>query len=78
MKRSEEGAVVERAHRRPRTPADCVGAMIAGVVERFTDLPDAVVVSARQVSFETVHRHCVTAERTATLGELRQGPDGRL
>jgi GTP cyclohydrolase IV len=75
MKRSDEGAVVERAHRRPRTPVDCVGAMIAGVVERFAHLPDEAVVSARQVSFETVHRHCLTAERTATLGELRRALD---
>jgi GTP cyclohydrolase I/GTP cyclohydrolase-4 len=72
MKRSDEGAVVERAHRRPRTPADCVRAMIAGAVERFAELPDAALVSARQESFETVHRHCVTAERADTLGALRR------
>jgi GTP cyclohydrolase IV len=72
MKRSDEGAVVERAHQRPRTPADCVGAMIAGAVERFADLPDAAFVSAHQESFETVHRHCVTAERAGPLGELRR------
>jgi GTP cyclohydrolase IV len=77
MKRSDEGAVVERAHRRPRTPADCVAAMIAGVVERFTDLPDEAVVSARLESFETLHRHCVTAERTDTLAELRRSLDAR-
>jgi GTP cyclohydrolase IV len=71
MKRSDEGAVVERAHRRPRTPGDCVAAMIAGVVERFAGLPDAAFVSATQESFETVHRHCTMAERTGTLGELR-------
>jgi GTP cyclohydrolase IV len=72
MKRSDEGAVVERAHRRPRTPADCVGAMISGAVERFAELPDAAVVSARQESFETIHRHCVVAERAGTLGALRR------
>jgi len=71
MKRSDEGAVVERAHRRPRTPGDCVAAMVAGVVERFADLPDAAIVSAAQESFETIHRHCTIAERTGTLGELR-------
>ena len=71
MKRSDEGAVVERAHRRPRTPGDCVAAMIAGVVERFAELPDSAVVSATQESFETIHRHCAIAERTGTLGELR-------
>jgi GTP cyclohydrolase-4 len=73
MKRSDEGAVVERAHRRPRTPADCVEAMVAGAVGRFGDLPGDAVVSARQESFETLHRHCVVAERTGTLGELRRG-----
>jgi GTP cyclohydrolase-4 len=72
MKRSDEGAVVERAHRRPRTPADCVGAMVGGAVERFPELPDEAVVAAEQESFETIHRHCVTAARTATLGELRR------
>jgi GTP cyclohydrolase-4 len=72
MKRSDEGAVVERAHRRPRTAGDCVAAMIAGVVERLVDLPDAAVVSAAQESFETIHRHCVAAERTGTLGALRR------
>ena len=46
MKRSDEAAVVERAHRRPRAVDDCVQAMVAGVVERFADLPDAAFVSA--------------------------------
>jgi GTP cyclohydrolase I/GTP cyclohydrolase-4 len=72
MKRSDEGAVVERAHRRPRTPGECVAAMISGAVERFAELPDAAVVSARQESFETIHRHCVVAERVGTLGALRR------
>ena len=33
MKRSDEGAVVEKAHRRPRFVEDCVREMIRGVVE---------------------------------------------
>ncbi|MFP5364949.1 MAG: GTP cyclohydrolase MptA, partial [Thermoleophilia bacterium] len=36
MKRSDEGAVVEKAHRRPRFVEDCVREMIGGVV---ADLP---------------------------------------
>jgi GTP cyclohydrolase IV len=72
MKRSDEGAVVERAHRRPRAVDDCVRAMIAGVAERFADLPDAAFVSAAQESTETIHRHHLTAERTGLLGELRR------
>src|SRR3954453_8093394 len=33
MKRSDEGAVVEKAHRRPRFVEDCVREMVRGVVE---------------------------------------------
>jgi GTP cyclohydrolase I/GTP cyclohydrolase-4 len=72
MKRSDEGAVVERAHRRPRAVDDCVRAMIAGVVERFADLPDAAFVLAAQESTETIHRHHLTAERAGLLGDLRR------
>jgi GTP cyclohydrolase I/GTP cyclohydrolase-4 len=72
MKRSDEAAVVERAHRRPRTVDDCVRAMITGVVERFADLPDAGFVSAAQESTETIRRHHLTAERAGLLGELRR------
>jgi GTP cyclohydrolase-4 len=72
MKRNDEAAVVERAHRRPRSVDDCVRDMVAGVVERFADLPDTAFVSAAQDSIETIHRHHVTAERAGLLGELRR------
>jgi GTP cyclohydrolase IV len=72
MKRSDEAAVVERAHRRPRGVDGCVFAMIAGVLERFADAPDSAFVSAAQESTETIHRHHLTAERAGTLGELRR------
>src|ERR687893_1622965 len=35
MKRSDEGAVVEKAHRRPRFVEDCVREMVRGVVDGF-------------------------------------------
>ncbi len=35
MKRSDEGSVVEKAHRRPRFVEDCVREVIRGVIERF-------------------------------------------
>jgi GTP cyclohydrolase IV len=72
MRRSDEGAVVERAQRRPRAVDDCVRAMITGVVERFADLPDAAFVSAAQQSTEMTHGHRFTAERAGLLGELRR------
>jgi GTP cyclohydrolase I/GTP cyclohydrolase-4 len=74
MKRSDEAAVVERAHRRPRHVEDCVRAMLAGVVERFPGAPDDVFVSAVQDNLETIHGHRVVAERAGLLGELRRGP----
>jgi GTP cyclohydrolase IV len=72
LKRSDEAAVVERAHRRPRFVDECVRAMIAGFVERFPDVPDAAFVSAVQESTGTIHRHHVTAERAGLLGEVRR------
>ena len=71
MKRSDEGAVVEKAHRRPRFVEDCVREMIRGVVERLDFLTDEHFVSARQENLETIHQHNVQAERFGLLGEVR-------
>ncbi|MFM9022780.1 MAG: GTP cyclohydrolase MptA [Solirubrobacterales bacterium] len=71
MKRSDEGAVVEKAHRRPRFVEDCVREMIQGVVDRYGNLDDGTFVSARQENLETIHQHNVVAERFGLLGELR-------
>jgi GTP cyclohydrolase IV len=71
MKRSDEAAVVEKAHRRPRFVEDCVREMIRGVVETFDGLSDRHFVSARQENLETIHQHNVTAERFGLLGEIR-------
>jgi GTP cyclohydrolase-4 len=71
MKRSDEGAVVEKAHRRPRFVEDCVREMVRGVVDRFPELTDRHFVSARQENLETIHQHNVTAERFGLLGEMR-------
>ena len=71
MKRSDEVAVVEKAHRRPRFVEDCVREMIRGVIETFPELDDGTFVSARQLNLETIHQHSVVAERFGTLGEIR-------
>lgn len=54
------------------TSRECVRAMIAGVVERFADVPDAAFVAAVQESSGTIHGHHVTAERAGWLGQLRR------
>lgn len=71
MKRSDEGAVVEKAHRRPRFVEDCVREMISGVAEGLPQLTDEHFVSARQENLETIHQHNVVAERFGLLGEIR-------
>src|SRR3954467_5751537 len=48
MKRSDEGAVVEKAHRRPRFVEDCVREMVSGVVALVPPLDDTHYVRARQ------------------------------
>jgi GTP cyclohydrolase-4 len=72
MKRTDEGAVVEKAHRRPRFVEDCVREMIRGTVERLPDLGNHTFVSARQENLETIHQHNVIAERFGMLGEIRR------
>ena len=71
MKRSDEAAVVEKAHRRPRFVEDCVREMIGGVIAAFPELGDDAFVSARQENLESIHQHNVMAERFGLLGELR-------
>jgi GTP cyclohydrolase I/GTP cyclohydrolase-4 len=71
MKRSDEGSVVEKAHRRPRFVEDCVREMIRGVVDELPELRDDSFVSARQENLETIHQHNVVADRYGLLGELR-------
>ncbi len=71
MKRVDEVAVVEKAHRRPRFVEDCVREMLAGVVRTFPALEGASFVCARQENLETIHQHNVLAERHGLLSELR-------
>jgi GTP cyclohydrolase-4 len=71
MKRSDERAVVEKAHRRPRFVEDCVREMIRGVVSSLPALDDEAFVMARQENLETIHQHNVVAERYGLLAELR-------
>jgi GTP cyclohydrolase IV len=71
MKRSDEGAVVDRAHHRARLASDCVRESLVAVVERFGDLDGGHFVLARQENLETIHAHTVLAERHGLLSEIR-------
>ena len=70
MKRSDEVAVVEKAHLNPRFVEDCVREMVRRVAESFPQLGDGGFVLARQENLETIHRHSVFAERIGLLAEI--------
>ena len=73
MKRSDERAVVEKAHANPRFVEDCVREMVRRVVESpFGEMPDEAFLHARQENLETIHRHNVVAERYGLLGEIKR------
>jgi GTP cyclohydrolase I/GTP cyclohydrolase-4 len=81
MKRSDERAVVEKAHANPRFVEDCVREMIRRVTDTFPEVRDGAFVHARQENLETIHRHNVVAERYGLLaeivGELESGEHSR-
>jgi GTP cyclohydrolase IV len=70
MKRSDEAAVVERAHRNPRFVEDVVREMVRRVADAYPALADGGFVLARQENLETIHRHSVVAERSGLLSEI--------
>ena len=70
MKRSDEVAVVEKAHLNPRFVEDCVREMVRRVAEAYPELRDGGFLLARQENLETIHRHSVVAERSGLLAEI--------
>ncbi|MDR1690378.1 MAG: GTP cyclohydrolase, FolE2/MptA family, partial [Candidatus Methanoplasma sp.] len=72
LKRDDEGQVVINAHSNPRFVEDVVRSALESIVERYADLPDDVEVMVKSESEESIHKHNAFAERTATMGELRE------
>lgn len=72
LKRSDEAAIVERAHKNPKFVEDCVRTMAQKIVREFPELPDDSIITIKQINEESIHRHNAFAERKSTLGELRQ------
>jgi GTP cyclohydrolase IV len=70
MKRPDELAVVERAHRRPRFVEDCVREMVRMALDEYAGFEPDTFILARQENLETIHQHNVVAERSGLLGEL--------
>lgn len=72
LKRVDENAVVEHAHRNPKFVEDCVRNMVQRIVAKYSNLPDDTLVTVRQVNEESIHRHNAFAEKVATMGELKE------
>ena len=71
LKRPAEASIIERAHRRAMFTEDVVREALSSLSSRYNDLPDSVGVFVQMHSNESVHKHDVIAERTTTLGEIR-------
>ena len=77
LKRPDEFFVVNKAHRNPRFVEDVVREMLRLTLDFYGALPDTDFVMARQENLESIHRHNAFAEHHGTLGELRDGLNGR-
>ncbi|MDR2698972.1 MAG: GTP cyclohydrolase MptA [Candidatus Methanoplasma sp.] len=78
LKRDDEGQVVINAHNNPRFVEDVVRNVLESIVERYDTLPDDVEVTVKSESEESIHKHNAFAERTTTLGELREEYERRV
>jgi GTP cyclohydrolase-4 len=71
LKRDDEASVVMQAHRNPKFVEDVVRDILGKILDRYGNLDDAVHVTVRSESEESIHKHNAFAERITTLGELR-------
>lgn len=71
LKREDELAVVETAHRNTRFVEDSVRIMAMELLKTFPNAPDDILTFLKQENEESIHQHNVVAERYATFGELR-------
>ena len=72
LKRPDENATVMNAHRNPVFVEDCVRNMMEKIANKYSDLPDDTLITARQENQESIHRHNAFAEKVTTFGELKE------
>jgi len=72
LKRPDELFVVNKAHASPRFVEDCVREILRYAHAAFEDFPDDTFLFARQVNYESIHKHDAVAESCQMLGELRR------
>lgn len=72
LKRPDENATVMSAHENPVFVEDCVRNMMETLVQKYSDFPDDIIITARQENHESIHRHNAFAEKVTTMGELKE------
>jgi GTP cyclohydrolase-4 len=72
LKRPAEASVILEAHNKARFTEDVVREILGALVRKYANFPDETRVFAQAFSQESVHKHDIVAERTATLGEVRR------
>ncbi|MDO5824940.1 MAG: GTP cyclohydrolase [Methanosphaera sp. rholeuAM130] len=77
LKRPDENKIVTNAHKNPVFVEDCVRNMVAGILEKYPQLPDNSFVTIKQVNEESIHQHNAFAQKNASLGQLREETNWR-
>ncbi|MDQ2816994.1 MAG: GTP cyclohydrolase MptA [Candidatus Eremiobacteraeota bacterium] len=72
LKRPDELFVVNKAHFAPRFVEDVVREMLRYAHDVLSDYPADTFVLAKQLNYESIHKHDAVAESCATLDELRR------
>jgi GTP cyclohydrolase-4 len=72
LKRDDEALVTIQAHKNPMFVEDVVREILAKMLEKYSHLPDDVIVTVKSESEESIHKHNAFAERITSLGELRK------
>jgi GTP cyclohydrolase IV len=72
LKRPDEFFIVNKAHHNPKFVEDVVRGMLERALDMYGDLSDETFVSARQVNYESIHKHDAIAEAFGLFGEFRQ------
>jgi len=72
LKRPDELFIINKAHQTPRFVEDAVREMLRYAHDVLDGFADDTFVSARQINYESIHKHDAIAESCSTLGELRR------
>lgn len=78
LKRPDELFIVDKAHHAPRFVEDVVREMLRYACDALLDMSEDSFISARQINFESIHKHDAVAESGGTLAELRRELAGEI